>query len=77
MTNQIAVNERACAQAIGMSVPWLRKDRRTKRLIPFFRIGTAVRYNIDRVREALATMEEGGQASTTSRSRRAVGVATA
>jgi hypothetical protein len=60
MTNQIAIDERQCAQAIGMSVHWLRKDRRTKRLIPFIRIGTAVRYNIERVREAFAEMEEGG-----------------
>jgi len=57
----VAVDEHACAQAIGMSVSWLRKDRRTKRLIPFSRLGGAIRYDLDRVREALADLEEGGR----------------
>lgn len=59
--NRIAVTECECAQAIGMSVPWLRKDRQSKRIIPFYRIGTSVRYNLDRVAEALANVEEGGR----------------
>lgn len=57
---QIAVDETACAQAIGMSVAWLRLDRRTKRIVPFYRLGGRIRYNLDRVREALAAVEEGG-----------------
>ena len=59
----LAVDERECAAAIGMSVAWLRKDRRTKRVIPFFKMAGnngAVRYNLDRCREALAAIEEGG-----------------
>lgn len=64
-TNQtiqpLAVDEYAIAQAIGMSVPWLRKDRRTKRLVPFYRIGKSIRYDIGRVRAALITLEEGGK----------------
>ena len=56
----IAVDEAACATAIGMSVHWLRKDRRGARLIPFYRLGDRVLYNLTRVQEALAAREEGG-----------------
>lgn len=58
----IAVGEGEAAQAIGMSVFFLRKDRRTKRLIPFYRIGDRILYDLDRVRMALLTLEEGGSA---------------
>lgn len=57
---QIAVDETQLAEAIGMSVHFLRKDRRTKRQIPFLRIGGSIRYNLDRVRAALDATEEGG-----------------
>ena len=56
----LAVDEYAIAESIGMSVPWLRKDRRTKRLVPFYRIGKSIRYDLARVRAALANLEEGG-----------------
>ncbi len=59
-TPQIAVGEFDLAASIGMSVDFLRKDRITKRIIPFFRIGKAIRYNPQRVNEALASLEEGG-----------------
>jgi hypothetical protein len=58
--DSIAVDEVETAKAIDMSVHFLRKDRRTKRLIPFYRIGDSIRYNLDRVRESLAGLEEGG-----------------
>lgn len=54
------IDEDACARAIGMSASWLAKDRRGKRLIPFYRVGGAVRYDPARVREALAAQEHGG-----------------
>lgn len=57
---KIAVGEFDLAAAIGMSVDFLRKDRCGKRIIPFFRIGKAIRYNPQRVNEALASLEEGG-----------------
>lgn len=57
---KIAVGEFDLAAAIGMSVDFLRKDRSGKRIIPFFRIGKAIRYNPQRVNEALASLEEGG-----------------
>lgn len=56
----IAVDERTCAAALGMSVAWLRKDRLGSRLLPHFRLGSSVRYNLDRCREALAATEVGG-----------------
>jgi len=57
----VAVDEHAVAAAIGMSVHFVRKDRRTKRLLPYFRIGGSIRYDLDRVRDALISKcEEGG-----------------
>lgn len=57
---RLAVDEKTLAEAIGMSVAWLRKDRSGARILPFFRLGASVRYNIDRVREALDKQAEGG-----------------
>ena len=57
---RIAVDETEAAPAIGVSVHFLRKDRRTKRLIPFYRVGDRVLYDLDRVRAALIALEEGG-----------------
>lgn len=66
----IAVDEFACALAIGMSVGWLRKDRRTARVLPFYKLGDSVRYDLDRVRSALvAKCEEGGASQRTKAAR--------
>lgn len=56
----IVVDEYACAEAISMSVYFLQKDRKGKRLIPFFRIGSNIRYDLNRVREAIQTLEVAG-----------------
>jgi hypothetical protein len=58
---QIAVDERHCAQALGVSVSWLRKDRCDKRIVPYYKLGNRVVYNLDRVRDALKAVECGGQ----------------
>jgi hypothetical protein len=60
----IAVDEHVAAKALGLSVFFLRKDRQTNRRIPFYKIGSACRYNLDRCREALAAMEQGGPSSS-------------
>ena len=57
---RLAVDEKTLAATLGMSVAWLRKDRSGARIVPFFRLGSSVRYNIDRVREALDKRAEGG-----------------
>ena len=57
---RLAVDEKTLAATLGMSVAWLRKDRSGARIVPFYRLGTSVRYNIDRVREALDKRAEGG-----------------
>ena len=57
---RLAVDEKTLAEALGMSVAWLRKDRSGARTVPFYRLGTSIRYNIDRVREALDKRAEGG-----------------
>lgn len=67
--NPLAVGEHEVAAAIGVSVHTLRKDRQQGRRIPFFKIGSAVRYNLDRVREALAALEVGGPAPRPGRRR--------
>jgi len=56
----IGITEFDLAESIGMSVEFLRKDRSGKRLIPFYRIGAAIRYNPARVTESLARLEVGG-----------------
>lgn len=54
---RIAVDETRCAEALSVSVAWLRKDRRTSRTIPFSRLGRRVLYDLDRVRAVLASLE--------------------
>jgi hypothetical protein len=65
----IAVDEHAVAAALSVSVWWVRKDRIKARLIPFYRIGGHIRYDIARVHEALAAMQEGGQGGKPPRKR--------
>ena len=57
---RIVIDEHELAIALGMSVHFLRKDRCGPRLIPFFKIGDAIRYDRTRVREALIGLELGG-----------------
>ncbi|WP_088285933.1 hypothetical protein [Ideonella sp. A 288] len=65
-----AVDEFTCAAAVGWSVHTVRKDRAGKRRLPFYRIGRSVRYNLDRVFEALREYEVGGPASFATKPRR-------
>lgn len=60
--NRLALREDVIAQETGLSLAFLRADRRNLRRIPFYKIGSAVRYNLDRVREALTALEVGGPA---------------
>lgn len=64
---RIVMTDVECAEAIGVSPSWLRKDRRTKRLIPYYRLGGRILYDLERVRAALLEVEEGGPASRKSR----------
>ena len=73
---RIVIDERELAVALGMSVSFLRKDRRGRRLIPFFKIGDAIRYDRTRVREALIGLELGGNHGRT-RTRTKAALATA
>ncbi len=65
----IAVGEREAANALGLSVHTLRKDRQRERRFPFFKVGRSVRYDLARLREALAALEVGGPAPRTARRR--------
>ena len=56
------VDEHGAADWLGLSVHTLRKDRREEMRIPFYRIGSAIRYDLDRVQAALAPLEVGGSA---------------
>ena len=55
------VDERACAAALGMSLGWVRKDRQGQRVLPFVKLGGSVRYDLHRVRQAIAAAEVGGK----------------
>jgi predicted DNA-binding transcriptional regulator AlpA len=48
------------AKLIKMSLPWVRKDRATKRILPFFRIGRSIRYDAATVLKAVQSRTEGG-----------------
>lgn len=56
---QLAVDDKTIAAALGMSVAWVRKDRTTNRTVPFFRLGTAIRYDVATVRKAMLSRMEG------------------
>jgi hypothetical protein len=56
----LIVDDKKIAEVIGMSVPWVRKDRATKRIIPFFRLGDCVRYDVQTVLKAFHARMEGG-----------------
>lgn len=68
----IAVDEHGLQAALpALSIHFIRKDRTGRRLLPFYRIGKRVMYDLGRVREALAHLEEGGPSQVDNR-RRAV-----
>lgn len=60
-TTRIALTDKEVAVALGMSLAWVRKDRLTKRVLPFYRIGDCVRYDVDVVRKTLMRSMEGGK----------------
>jgi len=71
-------DEAGIAEVLDISRSFVRKDRRGKRLIPFFRIGDLIRYDVERVLAALQAYEEGGpQKATRARRAPAVGMAPA
>jgi hypothetical protein len=59
-STRIALTDREVAAAFGMSLGWVRKDRLTKRILPFYRIGDCIRYDLQTVRKALMQSMEGG-----------------
>jgi hypothetical protein len=54
------VDDNGIAVVLGCSVWLVRKDRRTDRRIPFFRIARLIRYDVDAVRAAMLARQEGG-----------------
>jgi hypothetical protein len=59
-STRVALNDREVAAAFGMSLAWVRKDRLTKRILPFYRIGDCVRYDLQTVKKILMQRMEGG-----------------
>lgn len=59
-SERIGLDEKEMAACLGVSVHWLRRDRYSKRVVPFFRLGDRVLYSPERVREALQRLECGG-----------------
>ncbi len=64
--------EHEAAAYLGLSVHTLRKDRTGARRIPFYRIGSAIRYDLDRLDAALTNFECGGPAPRPTRRTAAV-----
>lgn len=58
---RLALNDKEVAKALGMSLAWVRKDRITKRILPFYRIGDCIRYDVDTVRKVMLSRMEGGK----------------
>ena len=58
--SRILVDARVCAAACSLTVSALKADRAGAKRLPFVRLGRLVRYDLDRVRVALAAFEEGG-----------------
>lgn len=57
----LIADDKAIAKITHMSLPWVRKDRMTKRILPFFRMGRSIRYNVPVVLAALSAHMEGGK----------------
>jgi hypothetical protein len=64
---KLLVDEFEAANLLSLSVHFLRKDRRGKRIIPFVKLGARVLYDPDRVRSALCGLEEGGTSPSKAR----------
>lgn len=60
-TERIALTDKQIAKALNVSVAWVRKDRITKRILPFFKLGDSVRYDLATVRKSYASRMEGGK----------------
>ena len=60
---RLLVTERELAQALGISVSSLQKDRAGNQTIPFIKIGQNVRYDLEEARQALKAMSAGGKRS--------------
>ena len=54
------VLDREAAPHLGVSTSFLQKDRITKQLIPFYRVGGKVLYDVDQARAALESYRVGG-----------------
>jgi hypothetical protein len=54
------LTERELEEARGLTVDFLRYDRRARRLIPYVQIGRSVRYRLDQVDSALDRLVVGG-----------------
>lgn len=65
--SRLGIDEYEAAELLGLSVHTLRKDRTGDRRIPFFKIGRAVRYNRERIAQALAGLEVGSPTHTSRR----------
>ena len=60
-SNPILITEAECSKRFSLSTGFLRRDRLTKQLLPFIKIGTAVRYNVAAVTNALHSFQQGGK----------------
>lgn len=56
-------NEHEVAEAVGLSLGFIRADRIGRRLIPFSKVGGRVVYDLNAVQVAVKALQQGGEAS--------------
>lgn len=60
---RIFLNTEGAAQVLGQTVRWLEADRIGKQLVPFYKIGGAVKYELRELHEFLESCKRGGAGS--------------
>ncbi len=62
--DKLLVTEAELAPALGVSVSWLQKDRTADSpVIPFVKLGTSVRYDLEEARTALKKLHRKGRSN--------------
>ena len=56
----VTLSTQELAKALGIRSEFLKRDRRRARVIPFYRLGDRIHYDLVRVREVLISLEQGG-----------------
>ncbi|MDL1863370.1 excisionase [Betaproteobacteria bacterium PRO7] len=67
MLNRRRVDAQGVAEYLGLSRSFVEKDRTTRKILPFIRIGRKVIYDLDLIDQALAAYAQGGPTLSSAR----------